>query len=261
MKPASPAPPRLLTVVLHYGAAALTGQVVEALLPGAAQQHILVIDNAAPEAFSLTGSAGANVVPSTALEILRLPQNLYWGGALDYALTLARCENYSHLWFCNNDIRFTSPAPHIPRALARLHYAQKVLGQAVGVWAPAVHHNPYHPQMQKLDTAECSRVAYVDGIAPLLNLDCVEAIGGLDAGENPRGYGLDIWLSLRAHQAGWPVIVDHSLTLKHDYHSSAKDIEGFLAQAALDEDQYLTARLGQDWRALIREQQDPVQVF
>lgn len=268
MQTLKPAQPRLLTVVLHYGTAALTRQVVEALLPGSAPHRIMVLDNAAPEAFIWTGPnagtdavARADKVPKTAPEIVRLPRNIYWGGALDYALALARRENYSHLWFCNNDIRFTSPAPHIPRALARLHYAQKVLGRPVGIWAPAVHHNPYHAQMQHRDTAECSRVAYMDGIAPLLNIACVEAVGGLDAAENLRGYGLDIWLSLRAQAAGWPLIVDHSLTLKHDYHRSAKQLEGFLQQAAADEDKYLSSRLGQDWRALIRGKQEPLQIF
>lgn len=225
--------PRLLTIVLHYGSAAMTRRLVQDLEQGAGPHQLLVLDNAAPEAYE-----GA----------LRLPQNIFWGGALEQALNLAHEGHFSHVWFCNNDIRFMSPAPHIPRAVGRLQYAQKILGRPVGLWAPAVQRNPYHPQMVRKEQVEFSTVAYIDGIAPLLSLECMQAIGGLDAADNLRGYGLDLWLSLRAHRAGWPVVLDHSVCLKHDYHTTARSVDGFLEQAAADEHAYLSARLGENWR-------------
>lgn len=246
LHPAARAVPRVLTVVLHYGSASMTRQLVQALEQGAGPNPVLVVDNAAPEVYD-----GA----------LRLPQNVFWGGALEHALHLARQDDFSHVWFCNNDIRFTSPAPYIPRALGRLAYAQKILGRPVGLWAPAVHRNPYHPQMVQRENVEFSTVAYADGIAPLLSLECVQAIGGLDCADNLRGYGLDLWLSFRAHQAGWPVVLDHHICLKHDYHSTAKAVDGFLAQAAADEQAYLSARLGQQWRECIKAMQHCVQDY
>lgn len=232
---------RLLTVVLHYGSAVMTRSVVDALSQGAAPHTLLVLDNAAPEAY-----AGA----------VRLPSNIFWGGALDTALTMAREGRYTHVWFCNNDIRFVSPVPHIPRVLGRLTYAHKVLGQPVGLWAPAVSRNPYHPHMVRDAGAECSTVSYVDGIAPVITLACVDALGGLDAADNLRGYGLDVWLSLRAHQAGWPVVVDHHVCIKHDYHTTAHSVDGFMGQAAADEHAYMSARLGDNWRAVVNSFQE-----
>ncbi|MEG2173660.1 MAG: hypothetical protein RRY29_10465 [Desulfovibrionaceae bacterium] len=236
---------RMLTVVLHYGSAAMTRTVVKALTVGAALHRVLVLDNAAPEAYP-----GA----------LRLNKNIFWGGALAYALTLARQDRYTHVWFCNNDIRFCSPAPHIPCVLGRLHYAHKILGQPVGVWAPSVQRNPYHPQMVRQEGAQFSTVAYVDGIAPVLNVACIDALGGpqggLDMADNVRGYGLDVWLSLRAYRAGWPVVVDQQVWLKHSYHTSAKAVDGFMAHAAADEQAYMSARLGADWRAVMQSQQE-----
>lgn len=228
-----PFAPRLLTLVLHYGSADMTRRLVQALEHDAGPNPVLVLDNAAPEAYE-----GA----------LRLPQNVFWGGALEQALHLAQEGNFSHVWFCNNDIRFTSPAPHIPRAIGRLLYAQKILDRPVGLWTPAVQRNPYHPQMVRQENVEFSTLAYADGIAPLLSLECVQAIGGLDCATNMRGYGLDLWLSLRAHQAGWPVVLDHRICLKHDYHTTARAVDGFLEQAAADEQAYMCARLGENWR-------------
>lgn len=250
--------PRILTVVLHYGSAAMTRTVVEALRAGLGPQadsssgttldgDIVVLDNAAPDAY-----AGA----------LRLPQNVFWGGALEQALHMARSGNYTHLWFCNNDIRFLSLArPLIPFVQGRLIYAHKVLGRPVGIWAPAVRRNPYHAQMVQQDRGEFCTVHYVDGIAPLLRLECIDAIGGLDAADNPRGYGLDVWLSMRAHEAGWPVVVDQKLCLRHDYHSTARAVDGFMAQAAADEQRFMCARLGPDWRTVVRARQDIVQNY
>lgn len=238
--------PRMLSVVLHYGSAAMTRTVVEALRAGGAAKHdgdVVVLDNAAPEAY-----AGA----------VRLGHNIFWGGALEQALTMARSGMYTHLWFCNNDIRFLQPAPPnpiVPRVLGRLMYAQKVLGRPVGIWAPAVSRNPYHSQMVRQDGAEFCTVPYVDGIAPVLNVACVDAIGGLDGADNPRGYGLDVWLSMRAHDAGWPVVVDHQICVRHDYHSTALTVDGFMNHAAADEHAYMSARLGSDWRAVVRAKQ------
>lgn len=239
--------PRMLTVVLHYGSVAMTRTVVEALQGGGAgsqsADEVLVLDNAAPEAY-----AGA----------LRLPHNVFWGGALDHALHMAQRGSYTHLWFCNNDIRFLQPAPPapiVPRVLGRLVYAHKVLGQPVGIWAPAVSRNPYHPQMVRQEGKEFCTVAYVDGIAPVLNVACVRAIGGLDGTDNLRGYGLDLWLALRAHAAGWPVVVDQQVCVRHDYHSTAQAVDGFMAQAAADEQAYMCARLGPEWRAVVRAKQ------
>lgn len=232
--------PSILAVVLHYGDPALTRNVHQALLRGADESAVLVIDNAAPQPY-----AGA----------LRLPDNVFWGGALELSLQLAHERGYSHLWFCNNDITFAAPPAMSLLAFAagRLARLQTRLGKAVGLWAPAVTANPYHQHMVYADGPQYRRVEYVDGIAPILNLECVAAVGGVDKGDNARGYGLDLWLSMRAYAAGWPVVVDHKVLVRHRYHATARREAGFLAQAARDEDIFLTARLGADWREIVRE--------
>ena len=229
--------PSLLAVVLHYGDPSLTRAVERALRQGAPDEAVVVLDNAAPQAYP-----GA----------LRLPSNGYWGGGLEVALDLARRRGATYLWFCNNDIRFVSPPPYLPRAVGRLARLERTLDHAVGIWAPSVTANPYHPQMVQKQELQYRSVAYVDGIAPAMRLDCVEAVGGLDRGDNPQGYGLDVWLSLRAYQAGWPVIVDQQLVVRHRYHTTARTVPGFMERAAAAEDAYLSGRIGPDWRARLR---------
>lgn len=233
-------PQSLLAVVLHYGDPMLTRVVHETLLRDAVDGAVLVMDNAAPQPY-----AGA----------LRLPENVFWGGALEYALELAREQGHTHLWFCNNDITLAVPptTPLLAVAAGRLARLETRLGKPVGIWAPAVTSNPYHPQMIRKEGVQYRLAACVDGIAPILNLDCVAAVGGLDVADNKRGYGLDLWLSLRAYAAGWPVVVDHGIVVRHRYHATARRVEGFLDQAARDEDKYMTDRMGPDWRNKLRE--------
>jgi GT2 family glycosyltransferase len=199
-----------------------------------------VLDNGAPLPYEGNGT------------LRRLPDNLFWAGGFAAALDWAREDGATHLWFCNNDIRFISRPPHVARLIARMRRLAGKLGRMPGLYAPAVSRNPYHPQMVLRDQAAFSRVCCVDGIAPVVAMECVEALGGLDAADNPHGYGVDVWLSLRAHQAGWPVVVDHGLILRHEYHTTARSVPGFMSEAARREDRYLAARLGPDWRERLK---------
>lgn len=235
-------PVRILAVVLHYGDPVLSRRVHEALLPGSDEHEVLVLDNAAPVPYD---------------DALRLPENVFWGGALEKALDLARERGFQYLWFCNNDIEFFPPpslsSPSLlARVAGRLGRMEKVLGRAVGLWAPAVTSSPYHPQMLHKQGLQYRQVAYMDGIAPLMNLACVDAVGGLEVDGNTRGYGLDLWLSLRAYEAGWPVVVDQQVVVRHRYHTTARKVDGFLQQAAQDEDCYMRVRLGEQWRDVVR---------
>ena len=251
----------ILVCILHYGDPALTLRLHRQLLTAdpAWAAHIRVLDNAAPQSYSGAYAQDETAPPGVDKSLTqvwrRLPENLYWAGGLHAALESARQEGYTHLWFFNNDVVFTSPPPHLARAAERLRRLQAICGP-VGVYAPAVESNPYHRQMVRKQAAQWSRVAYVDGIAPLLNLAAVDAVGGLDMGENIYGYGLDIWLSLRLAEAGWPVLVDHQVTLKHHYHATARRVEGFLATAAAAEQAFLTKRLGVDYKQRLRTLQE-----
>ena len=240
--------PCLAVVILHYGKPELARRVQAAFLEAdpAEAAHVKVFDNAAPEPF-----AGA---------WLRTACNGYWPGALEETLQRVRAEGYSHVWFVNNDIRLVSAGPYLARVRARLAKVAAA-GSAVGVWSPAVRHSPYHPQMcvggaTAMGDTACTAgllpgmrpVRLVDGIAPVYALECVEAVGGLDRGENVYGYGVDMWLAVRAYRAGWPVVVDETVVISHRYHTTAKGLTGFMERAALAEHAYLTERLGPDWR-------------
>ncbi len=229
--------PRLLTVILHYGKIELTSRVHEDLKPGASDNNLIVLDNAAPEPYP-----GAQ----------RLQENVFWGGALEKALDMAENGGFSHLWFCNNDIRFVSAGPHIPKVCGRIMQAEKILGREVGVYSPSATANPYHAHMIRREGRDFAEAAHVDGIAPVFSLHCLERIGGLDMGDNARGYGLDAWVSLRAGRAGFAVVVDHRVTLRHIYHTTAKSIPGFMDEAARDEDAFMRERLGPDWRERLK---------
>lgn len=236
--------PVIATVILHYGDPALAATLADNLRradPDHAER-VLVLDNAAPRPAN-----GA---------WRRLPGNLFWGGALAYCLDAARDMGCTHLWFLNNDISFETRPPLVARAALRMTrmgaaLAARGLGGPagrVGVYAPAVDRNPYHPQMVRDAHVQYRRVALVDGIAPLIDVECAREVGGADCADNPRGYGVDVWLSLRAHRAGWPVVVDHQLVVRHRYHTTARSVDGFMDAAARAEHEYMTRRLGPAWR-------------
>lgn len=239
--------PVIATVILHYGDPVLAANLADSLRradPDHAER-VLVLDNAAPR---------------PAINAWRrLSDNLFWGGALAYCLDAARDMGCTHLWFLNNDISFETRPPLAARAalrMARMGAALAARGLGgpsgkegrVGVYAPAVDRNPYHPQMVRDARIQYRRVALVDGIAPLIDLDCAREVGGADCADNPRGYGVDVWLSLRAHRAGWPVVVDHQLVVRHRYHTTARSVDGFMDAAARAEHEYMTRRLGPAWR-------------
>ncbi len=236
---------RLAVCILHYGDPALAARLhaqftrAEPALAG----DVLVLDNAAPCAYPAPWK--------------RLPSNVYWAGALAWTLDALGAEGYTHVWFCNNDAELLSAPPYMARVAARWKWLER--RGRVGILSPSVTANPYYRHMAQTPGEQCRKAAYVDGIAPVLSLECVRAVGGLDCGDNPYGYGVDIWLSLRASRAGWGVWVDHTLTLRHRYHTTAGAEEGFMARAARAEHAYMSARLGPDWRDLLLSLQAPLE--
>ena len=237
---------KIAVCILHYGDPSLTERLHRQLLSAEPEQakHIYVLDNAALQPCLNAWK--------------RLPANVYWTGGLEYAWPEFARLGYTHIWFLNNDVLFHSPPPYLARAAGRLARLQQTLGR-VGIYAPAVRANPYHSQMVSRGPCECRLVSYVDGIAPLIDLSCLRELGGLDAADNPLGYGVDIWLSVRAKKAGWLLAVDNQVVLRHTYHSTAKQTQGFLEQAALDQHNFLSSRLGPDYQNFIQEQQKACQ--
>lgn len=231
---------RLAVVILHYGRPELTRRLADQLAASDPDQEVLVLDNQAPEPYP-----GA---------WLRLPENLYWAGALAFCLDHFAGRGRTHLWFLNNDLSFATRPPHLTRAWERLAWLERSLGP-VGLYSPSVLANPYHPQMVQNPGAQYRLAALADGIAPLFRLEALEAVGGLDWQDNPRGYGVDVWNSLRLSRAGWPVVVDHQVAVRHAYHSTARKVDGFLARAAVEEQAYLDRRLGPGHAGVIRELQ------
>lgn len=227
---------RLVTVILHYGKTAITRRLHEQLLASDPGLDVRVLDNAAPEPYP-----GA---------WLRLPENRYWAGALDFCAQQVRGEGASHLWFMNNDIYFLSKPPHLGRAWNRLGLLRQRLGR-IGICSPAVDKDPYHPQMLAAPGLQYRSVRLLDGIAPIFNLDCLEDIGGVDLESNPFGYGVDLVLSLRAVERGWSLLVDQQVVVRHVHHSTARAVPGFMEQAARAEAVYLAARLGPGYRERI----------
>ncbi|TVR01909.1 MAG: hypothetical protein EA399_01145 [Desulfovibrionales bacterium] len=232
-----------VVVILHYGRPEVTRRLHRQLLdsdPGWGER-VMVLDNHSPEPYQQAWR--------------RLEANLFWAGALEYVLGLALENGWSHVWFLNNDAFFISRPPFLERAWQRFQCIEQRIGP-VGIYSPTFEHHPYHPQMVA-DTARAYRhVAVVDGVAPLISLQCWQALGGLDCAENLFGYGVDVWFSLRAFRAGWPVVVDHQIRMRHVYHSAARDTPGFLETAARLEQKYLSARLGSDHARVLRKAQN-----
>jgi len=233
---------RPLIVILHYGNPAVTRRLADQLAQSDPDPELaaLVLDNAAPDPFPDAWK--------------RLPENCYWAGALAQAAILARGMGKTHLWFFNNDIIVTSQPPHLARALMRLARLEATVGR-VGMYSPAFAASPYHPQMVAKPGSQYRLVRVMDGVAPLVSLDCLDAVGGLDVDDNPYGYGVDIWLSARAHEAGWKLVVDQTVIVRHRHHTAAREVRGFLDTAARAEDLYLHKRLGPDWRERVKSWQ------
>ena len=234
----------LFTLILHYGSVERTRRLHEQLLAADPAQRgkILVFDNASPEPYD-----GA---------WLRAEQNLYWAGAFEHVMRILAGQGASHVWFLNNDALFVSKPPLIDRVLQRFARAERLIGP-VGVYSPAVTANPYHPQMVELTGGQFRRVRYVDGIAPLVAVDFWRRAGGIDYDGNPFGYGVDVWFSSRAEELGFACVVDHQVVIRHSYHSTAREVEGFLTRAAEAERAYLAARLGAGFKqALARLAED-----
>lgn len=233
---------RPAVVILHYGDPDRTRRLHDQLRRDDPKGTVpvLVLDNAAPRPYPGAWQ--------------RLERNLFWAGAFDHAARVLAGAGQTHLWFCNNDIAFVSKPPHLRRALGRLARLEATLGP-VGLYSPAFLRSPYHPQMVAREGGQYREVAVMDGVAPLLNLSCLAALGGLDFADNPYGYGVDIVLSARAHAAGWHLVVDHQVVVSHRHHTAAREIPGFLDTAATAEAAYLTARLGPEYRTRIKEWQ------
>jgi len=229
--------PSLATIILHYGKPALAARLQAQLSASDPEYTVRVLDNAAPEPYPDAW--------------LRLSENRYWAGALAHTCGLLADEGFSHVLFLNNDLVFTSQPPHLARLFGRLKHFESAGQGRVGILVPAVEKSPYHPQMVADPRLSHSDVEIVDGIAPCLDLRCLADVGGLDFDENPFGYGVDMWLSIRARRRGWRLVVDHQTRVRHRYHTTARATEGFMERAARAEHAYLAARLGPDWRAWI----------
>jgi len=226
---------RLAAVVLHFGDPRRTAQVVEQLRRGAAPETVRVLDNAAPQPFPDPW--------------VRLPENLYWGGALAWTVARLRDEGYSHVWFLNDDVTFLTPTP-VPTAWMRLGEIQALVGR-VAVYSPAWTAHPYHPQMVVRLGGNFRCVRFCDGAALLVHLGyVVESQVAWE--DNPAGYGVDVVLSGKASCLGWKVVVDDRLLARHLFHASARKDPGFLHWAAQLEAAYLTRHLGPDFRQVIQ---------
>lgn len=227
-----------VVVILHYADPEVTRALHRQLLAADknSAQDILVLDNHSPLPYP-----GA---------WRRLERNLYWGGALAYCLDLFQAAGRTHLWFLNNDITFLCRPPILERALQRLRALEKRCGP-VGIYSPAVTHNVYHPQMAADATLQFRQVSLIDGIAPLLRLDAVTAAGGLDAADNPIGYGADLWLSHRVRRAGFHLMVDHQVQIRHAFHKAAGDDPRFWQAAHAQEDAFFARTFGERARERI----------
>lgn len=229
---------RIATIILHYGDPKLTEKVYRTLCEttfcnNIVQPSIFVFDNASHIPYSNSWK--------------RSSSNLYWAGALSYCFLLLKEMGFTHLWFLNNDITFIGNGEYLGKAYACIKRIEKVTGKLIGIWSPSMIYNSYHPQMCCRDNFSYSQVRLVDGVAALYNLTCLESIGGVDAADNLYGYGVDLWISIRANRKGWLLVVDHSMSIRHTQQATAKKIKDFIEIAACSEEAFLKKRLGTEW--------------
>lgn len=132
---------------------------------------------------------------------VRLPKNLYWGGALNEAFSLVlKDPQYDSLLFLNNDIEFN---PDI--FFRRLR--ESMFRYDLAIATPCISGKPQPwRQMQNWGSQEPRLVKWIDNQAPLIHRRVIEAIGQFpDALQIGWGQELICYEVCRDH--GWKIAV------------------------------------------------------
>lgn len=167
------------------------------------------------------GSAEAGIARQTTH---RLEENLFWGGALNWAFRFI-IENgkYDSLLFLNNDLSLNGA-----NFVSRLR--QELLSEPYRLVSPCLAGPPQPwPQMQCWYTGSMRPVKWIDMQAPLFHRKLVERIGQFDKSLQ-YGWGQEL---VCAHICGinsWPIGVADHICVEHLGSATLKNLlarEGF----------------------------------
>lgn len=221
---------RASAIVLAHGSEPTLEQCVAALVADGADD-IVVVDNDAAR-----GPVDA-VRSMPGVRVLSPGRNLGYAGGCNYAASHARGEV---LVFVNSD------AQVLPGALAAL--VRRVADPDVGLASASVRlaedpdllntaGNPVHYLMfswvgglgePAADHAEVTEVASITGVTFAVRREVWDALGGFDA--DYLAYCEDVYLSMRAWQAGYRVVHEPAAVVLHHYEFSRHDAKFYLLE-------------------------------
>jgi GT2 family glycosyltransferase len=178
------------------------------------------------------------VAPDTKYAVIATPQNLRWGGGVNYLMAqiIKHYPECKAVWACNDDIEGAS------HAMARKLY-DTLMATGAAVLSPCVNSSSWSQFMHEQYTGGLRKVTYVDFTAPMISVEAWKKVGPLDVEGIGVGWGCDIDWNVRARKLGYELYVDD--TLKIDHPSAGTTC---LAQGTLEEHN------ASDWcRALIEK--------
>ncbi|HYN56896.1 MAG TPA: glycosyltransferase family 2 protein [Motilibacterales bacterium] len=221
---------RASAIVLAHGAERTLEQCVAALVADGAEDIVVVDNEAAPESVD-----AVRAMPR--VRVLSPGRNLGYAGGCNYAAGHARGDV---LVFVNSD------AQVLPGALAAL--VRRVADPEVGLVSASIRladdpdllnsaGNPVHYLMfswvggfrePAADHAEVTEVASITGVTFAVRREVWDALGGFDA--DYVAYCEDVYLSMRAWQAGYRVVHEPAAVVLHHYDFSRNAAKFYLLE-------------------------------
>lgn len=209
-------------IVPAFGRLASTRKALRSLVEAGAVRIVLVDDEGCGH-----GDEVREEFPG--VEVLRTERSVFWTGAIRYGVEHALSTGARSVLFFNQDV--TVERDYLERLLATIErFPEAVIGpvvvyaqQAGLVWSAGARMEwfgrgfriLYHGAPVDALPAEPFRVDWLPGMGTYVPVAVIERIGLPDAERFPMAWG-DADYTLRACDAGVPVIVDPGLRLAHE---------------------------------------------
>lgn len=216
----APAPPTI--VVPAFGRLDSTRRAIRSLLDAGAQRIVLVDDEGRGHGDEVRGE-----FPS--VEVLRTKEPVYWTGAIRHGVAHALASGAASVVFFNQDV--TVAEGYLARLLGTAaRFPGAVIGPVVVyaqrndlVWSAGARMEWFGRGFRILNhaapvsslPAEPYPVDWLPGMGTYVPASVIERIGLPDADRFPMAWG-DADYTLRARDAGVPVLVDPGLRLAHE---------------------------------------------
>lgn len=215
---------RVFAAIVNYDRADMTVDAVRSLRSHHPRLDIAVIDNGSPE----PGPTLLREHLSGDIRLVTLGANGGYAAACNMAIRIAEAEGYPFAWLLNNDLEFDAPIlDSLLNALAAddrnaavtpvtvtVDDPPTVLSAGVRLRLPLAQarHLLYGAPLSAVPSGVVP-VDALDGACMLVAMRAVRSVGGFDEGFFM--YWEDTEWALRARAAGWRIVVDRRVHVRH----------------------------------------------